>query len=110
VCCWTRLATRSASGCAPDRKWWTGWGIDYARDGVAGCDPTQLLVGFAADFPTIPYPYAHQPAALHGLDLGEEWLRAVLWENGAHLFGVPGPWRSGSRLLGQRGPPFWLRT
>jgi uncharacterized protein len=24
--------------------------------------------------------------ALHRLDLGEEWLRAVLWENGARLF------------------------
>jgi uncharacterized protein len=41
-----------------------------------------------SDFPSIPYPYAHQLAALHRLGLGEEWLRAVLWENGARLFGV----------------------
>jgi uncharacterized protein len=46
----------------------------------------KVLLG--TDFPTIPYPYAHQLAALHGLGLGEEWLRAVLWENGARLFGV----------------------
>jgi predicted TIM-barrel fold metal-dependent hydrolase len=41
-----------------------------------------------SDFPSIPYAYAHQLAALHRLDLGEEWLRAVLWGNGARLFGV----------------------
>jgi len=46
----------------------------------------KVLLG--SDFPSIPYAYAHQLAALHGLDLGEEWLRAVLWENGARLFGV----------------------
>ncbi|MGZ4509310.1 MAG: amidohydrolase family protein [Blastococcus sp.] len=46
----------------------------------------KVLLG--TDFPSIPYPYAHQLAALHRLDLGEEWLRAVLWENGARLFGV----------------------
>ena len=43
-----------------------------------------------SDFPTIPYPYAHQLAALHRLGLGEDWLRAVLWENGARLFGRGG--------------------
>jgi uncharacterized protein len=46
----------------------------------------KVLLG--SDFPSIPYPYAHQLAALHRLELGEEWLRAVLWENGARLFGV----------------------
>jgi uncharacterized protein len=46
----------------------------------------KVLLG--SDFPSIPYPYAHQLAALHRLDLGEEWLRAVLWHNGARLFGV----------------------
>jgi predicted TIM-barrel fold metal-dependent hydrolase len=48
----------------------------------------KVLLG--TDFPTIPYPYAHQLAALHRLDLGEEWLRAVLWGNGARLFGLEG--------------------
>jgi hypothetical protein len=45
-------------------------------------------VVLGSDFPSIPYPYAHQLAALHRLELGEEWLRAVLWENGARLFGI----------------------
>lgn len=45
-------------------------------------------VVLGSDFPAIPYPYAHQLAALHRLGLGEEWLRAVLWHNGARLFGV----------------------
>jgi predicted TIM-barrel fold metal-dependent hydrolase len=46
----------------------------------------KVLLG--SDFPSIPYAYAHQLAALHRLDLGEEWLRAVLWGNAARLFGV----------------------
>ena len=46
----------------------------------------KVLLG--TDFPSIPYPYAHQLAALHRLDLGEEWMRAVLWGNGARLFEV----------------------
>jgi len=44
-----------------------------------------------SDFPTIPYPYAHQLAALARLDLGEEWLRGVCWRNGARLLGVDAP-------------------
>ena len=50
----------------------------------------KVLLG--SDFPSIPYPYAHQLAALHRLGLGEEWLRAVLWHNGARLFGLDGAW------------------
>jgi uncharacterized protein len=46
----------------------------------------KVLLG--SDFPSIPYAYAHQLQALHRLELGEEWLRAVLWSNGARLFGV----------------------
>jgi predicted TIM-barrel fold metal-dependent hydrolase len=48
----------------------------------------KVLLG--SDFPSIPYPYAHQLEALHRLDLGEDWLRAVLWSNGARLFGIEG--------------------
>lgn len=47
----------------------------------------KVLLG--TDFPTIPYPYAHQLESLARLDLGDEWLRQVCWENGAALFGVP---------------------
>ena len=46
----------------------------------------KVLLG--TDFPSIPYPYAHQLAALHRLELGEDWLRSVLWGNGARLFGL----------------------
>jgi hypothetical protein len=47
----------------------------------------KVLLG--SDFPSIPYAYAHQLTALHRLELGEEWLRAVLWHNGARVFGLP---------------------
>ena len=45
-----------------------------------------ILLG--TDFPTIPYPYAHQLEGLARLDLGDEWLRQVCWANGAQLFGL----------------------
>jgi uncharacterized protein len=48
----------------------------------------KVLLG--SDFPTIPYPYLHQLQSLGRLDLGEEWLRAVCWDNGARLFGMNG--------------------
>jgi hypothetical protein len=38
-----------------------------------------------SDFPNIPYPYAEQLAGLVRLGLGEDWLRAVLHDNGARL-------------------------
>jgi predicted TIM-barrel fold metal-dependent hydrolase len=44
----------------------------------------KVLLG--SDFPNIPYPFAHQLESLDGLGLGEEWLRAVCWENGQKLF------------------------
>lgn len=49
----------------------------------------RILLG--TDFPNIPYPYAHQVESLVGLDLGRDWLRDVLWHNGARLFGLEGP-------------------
>ncbi|MFF8833896.1 amidohydrolase family protein [Streptomyces sp. NPDC015130] len=46
----------------------------------------RILLG--SDFPNIPYPYAHQLHALERLGLGDDWLRRVLYENGAALFHV----------------------
>ncbi|MFE6663985.1 amidohydrolase family protein [Streptomyces sp. NPDC057697] len=46
----------------------------------------RILLG--TDFPNIPYPYAHQLHALERLELGDDWLRAVCYENAAALFGV----------------------
>lgn len=47
--------------------------------GLAG----KVLLG--SDFPNIP-PYAHQLHALDRLDLGDDWLRAVCWDNADNLF------------------------
>ncbi|WP_017556405.1 amidohydrolase family protein [Nocardiopsis baichengensis] len=43
---------------------------------------------FGTDFPNIPYPYVHQLRSLAGLGLGDGWLRAVLYGNGARLFSL----------------------
>jgi predicted TIM-barrel fold metal-dependent hydrolase len=50
--------------------------------GLAG----KVVLG--SDFPNIPYPYAHQIEALQRQNLGDDWLRAVCWHNGAALTGV----------------------
>lgn len=56
--------------------------LPLVRDlGLAG----KILLG--SDFPNIPSPYAEQLAALVRLDLGEQWLRAVCWDNADRLFG-----------------------
>ena len=47
----------------------------------------RVLLG--TDFPNIPYPYEHQLESLVGLDLGDDWLRGVLWDNAVRLFGEP---------------------
>jgi hypothetical protein len=51
--------------------------------GLAG----KVLLG--SDFPNIPYPYAHQLEALARTGLGDDWLRAVCWQNAAGMFGLP---------------------
>ena len=48
----------------------------------------RVLLG--TDFPNIPYPYAHQLEVLQRTGLDDDWLRAVLWDNGARLLGVRG--------------------
>jgi hypothetical protein len=45
----------------------------------------KVLLG--SDFPTVPYPYVHQLESLARLDLGDDWLRSVCWDNGVRLFG-----------------------
>lgn len=61
----------------------------------------QHKVVLGADFPNIPYPYAHQLQALARWDLGEDWMRDVLWHNGARLMDLdgsdPAPARGGGR-------------
>ncbi|HEY9392463.1 MAG TPA: amidohydrolase family protein [Mycobacteriales bacterium] len=53
------------------------------RSRLAGSGDRIVL---GSDFPNIPYPYAHQLAALVRWDMGDDWLRAVLWHNGVRLF------------------------
>lgn len=48
----------------------------------------RILLG--SDFPNIPYEYAHQLDALDRLELGDDWLRAVCWDNPVRLLGLPG--------------------
>jgi uncharacterized protein len=48
-------------------------------------------VVLGSDFPNTPHPYAHQLHALERLGLGDDWLRAVCWRNGARLLGVADP-------------------
>jgi predicted TIM-barrel fold metal-dependent hydrolase len=47
----------------------------------------KVLLG--SDFPSIPYPYAHQLEALERLGLGDEWLREVCWGSPERLLGSP---------------------
>ena len=54
-------------------------------DRLAGLGDRVVL---GTDFPNIPYPYAHQIEALHRLGLGDDWMRKVLWHNGARLSGL----------------------
>ncbi len=42
-------------------------------------------VVLGSDYPNIPYPYLHQLHALRRTGLDDDWLRAVLWHNGASL-------------------------
>jgi hypothetical protein len=49
---------------------------ELGRDG-------RVLLG--SDFPNIPYPYAEQIAALERFGLGDDWLRAVCWNNAQAL-------------------------
>jgi predicted TIM-barrel fold metal-dependent hydrolase len=60
------------------------------RDLVPRLRALQDKVLFGSDFPNIPYPFAHQIEALARLELGDDWMRAVLWRNSALLFGVAG--------------------
>ena len=60
--------------------------------------PPAVLAGYGdhgdrivlgTDFPNIPYPYEVQLEALESWGLGDDWLRAVCWHNGARLVGAP---------------------
>ena len=58
----------------------------YPRDLLPRLVDLQDRVLLGSDVPTIPYPYLHQLESLARLDLGDDWLRAVCWENANRLF------------------------
>ncbi|MBB3036827.1 amidohydrolase family protein [Hoyosella altamirensis] len=43
---------------------------------------------FGSDFPNIPYPYVHALEILANLELGDDWIRAVCYDNGARVFSL----------------------
>ena len=64
------------------------WETGYPDELTARLKHLQDKVLLGSDFPTIPYPYAHQLEGLARLDLGDDWLRSVCWDNGHRLFGM----------------------
>jgi predicted TIM-barrel fold metal-dependent hydrolase len=60
----------------------------YPRDLLPRLAELRDKVLLGSDFPNLPYPYAHQLAALGGLGLGADWLRAVCWHNPVRLLGL----------------------
>ncbi|CAN5455449.1 amidohydrolase family protein [soil metagenome] len=64
------------------------FGVQYPPELLPRLVDLQDKVLLGSDFPTIPYPYVHQLEGLARLDLGDDWLRAVCWENGLRLIGA----------------------
>jgi uncharacterized protein len=78
---------------------WLDTAMVFGTPGYLGEFPPRLVarlaglggrIAFGSDFPTIPRTVADQLSSLAALGLGDGWLRAVLWENGRRLFGLPG--------------------
>ncbi len=62
-------------------------GAAFPRELVPRLRDLQPKVLLGSDFPNIPYAYDSQLSGLTRLELGDDWLRAVCWENGERLFG-----------------------
>ncbi|MEU4193346.1 amidohydrolase family protein [Kribbella sp. NPDC026611] len=62
--------------------------MPFPRELVARLGELQDRIVLGTDFPNIPYEYAVQLESLEALDLGDDWLRAVCWDNGARLLAV----------------------
>jgi hypothetical protein len=61
--------------------------MPFPRDLIPRLGQLQDRIVLGSDFPNIPYEYAVQLSSLESLDLGDDWLRAVCWTNGARLLG-----------------------
>ena len=62
-----------------------GSGAALGRALAPRLDGLRDKVILGTDFPNIPHDYAHQLEVLERVDLGDDWLRAVCWANGARL-------------------------
>ncbi len=51
----------------------------------------QDRIVLGTDFPNIPHGYSHQLECLVRLDLGDDWLRGVIYGNAARLLGITCP-------------------
>ena len=60
------------------------WGLPVPDGVVPRLAALQDRILFGTDFPNIPYAYAHQVEALQRLDLGDDWMRDVLWRQRCH--------------------------
>ncbi len=61
---------------------------DYPEDLLARVETLGDRIVFGSDFPTIPHAFAAQVAGMDALGFGDGWMRRVLWDNGARLFGL----------------------
>jgi predicted TIM-barrel fold metal-dependent hydrolase len=52
----------------------------------------QERICFGSDFPNIPHTFAHQVEALMRLEMGDDWMRDVLWHNAARLLPAQVSW------------------
>ena len=59
---------------------------EYPADLLARVGEMGERIVFGSDFPTIPHAFASQVAGLDQLGFGDDWMRRVLWDNGARLF------------------------
>ncbi|MFT3900918.1 MAG: amidohydrolase family protein [Gordonia sp. (in: high G+C Gram-positive bacteria)] len=63
-------------------------GAPYPRNLLPRVKDLAEKVYWGSDYPNIPYPYGHAIESLIRLDLGDDWLRRVLYRNGADLFSL----------------------
>jgi predicted TIM-barrel fold metal-dependent hydrolase len=87
------LAERYDQVCLDTTMCFTGFtgGAEIGKRVAPRLDVLREKVLLGTDFPSIPYAYAHQLEVLADLGLGDDWMRAVCWDNAARLFGISAP-------------------
>ena len=91
----------ASSGCTSTPRWCSRTSSRSCRRtrGAAAAAGRPARQGAAGQrLPDDPVPLPHQLEALERLGLGEDWLRAVCWDNGARLFGMSDGGATAGRL------------